>query len=286
MSSATAAVVSAAGAKPPLYAQQDELPALPLPSLAETFEKLLKSVRPLATDEEFEHTESVVRDFEAGVGAKLQAMLEERAADSRNWLEDWWLEFIYLRPRWPIAVWINYLGASLGNDIVPYTMTQVQAAAIMTVHVLKFRTLVVTETLKPETLAGRPLCMDQYSRMFNSCRVPGEESDSIEVFPHDQKHIIVLRNNSLFKVDVVKDDGSTMDISDLLQAFEDCVRISSTPFDIDLKVPTSVLTSEERNVWAKVCKLSVCPVNVKHEQTTNVCRLASISSNWTLTMHA
>jgi len=236
----------------PLYARQDELPPLPLPALESTLEKLLKSVRPLVTDEEYEHTEAVAKDFASGVGAELQRALEERAADSRNWLEDWWLEFIYLRPRWPIAVWINYVGANLADELVPYNLTQVQAAAMMTKHVLKFRHLVVTETLEPEKLAGRPLCMDQFSRMFNSCRVPGEECDVIETYPHDARHIVVMRNNALFAVDVLAADGSTLPDSDLMQAFEDVLRLAATPFEVDAHPAVSVLTSEERHTWAKV----------------------------------
>ncbi len=100
-------------------------------------------MRALATDDEYEHAEAVVSDFVAGVGKDLQEVLVERASGSRSayvlpscemlcycwalyvrrpfkcivdvdWLEEWWEEFIYLRPRWPIAIWINWQGKVYG----------------------------------------------------------------------------------------------------------------------------------------------------------------------------
>lgn len=69
-----------------LYAHQGELQSLPVPPLEDTIAKLLKTVRPHVTDEEFGHTTSVCREFVSGAGKHLQAMLEERAAESRNWV--------------------------------------------------------------------------------------------------------------------------------------------------------------------------------------------------------
>jgi hypothetical protein len=54
--------------------------------LDDTIEKLLKTVRPHVTDDEFSHTESVCREFAAGSGKRLQALLEERASESKNWV--------------------------------------------------------------------------------------------------------------------------------------------------------------------------------------------------------
>ncbi|RYG57546.1 hypothetical protein EON66_00115 [archaeon] len=168
-------------------------------------------------------------------------------------LEDWWLEFIYLRPRWPIAVWMNYLGVNLSDDLAPFSLDQTTAAALMLSQVLKFRQLVVSEELEPETLAGRPLCMDQYTRMFNSCRVPGVECDELRVFEHTARHVVVLRNNRIFSVRVLSDDGRVLPFTDILCALDDVLRASCNLFEIESMPAVSVLTSEDRAVWAKVC---------------------------------
>ena len=59
--------------------------------------------------------------------------------------------------------------------------------------------------MEPETMRGVPLCMNQYSRMFSTCRVPGEEVDNLEQYDNTSKHIAVLANNAIFLMDVVDD---------------------------------------------------------------------------------
>lgn len=77
---------------------QDELPSLPLPSLDHTLELYLKSCEPLSTEEEMEHTRALCEDFKKGVGPELQAFLEEKANEERNWIEEWWETYAYLQP--------------------------------------------------------------------------------------------------------------------------------------------------------------------------------------------
>ena len=87
-------------------------PSIPLPTPSSLPPSLLK---PLLSDEELEHTKSCVNDFQNGVGQKLQAMLQERGAEERNWLEEWWEQFAYLSSRDPVAVHTNYHGVLPGQ---------------------------------------------------------------------------------------------------------------------------------------------------------------------------
>lgn len=77
---------------------QNELPSLPLPDLSSTLEKYLKSVRPLSNDTEYEHTRSLCKEFENGVGQQFQEILQDRAKEERNWIEEWWENYAYLQP--------------------------------------------------------------------------------------------------------------------------------------------------------------------------------------------
>jgi hypothetical protein len=64
---------------------------------------------------------------------------------------------------------------------------------------------------------GRPLCMHTYSRMFNTCVIPGEECDEIRTMPNDAKHILVLRNNSMWTVEVFDENGEELPFADILR---------------------------------------------------------------------
>lgn len=63
-----------------------DLPSLPLPSLKNTLNKYLDTVRPHVSEEEFAHTESLVREFEEGQGKVLHDRLIEKAKQSKNWV--------------------------------------------------------------------------------------------------------------------------------------------------------------------------------------------------------
>lgn len=63
-----------------------DLPSLPLPSLQNTLNKYLDTVRPHVNEEEFAATESLVREFEQGQGRTLHEKLMHKATQSKNWV--------------------------------------------------------------------------------------------------------------------------------------------------------------------------------------------------------
>ncbi|RHY10799.1 hypothetical protein DYB37_001293 [Aphanomyces astaci] len=120
------------------FQYQDELPPLPLPSLEQTIDAYIKSCEPMLSASELEHTKGVCHDFLHGVGPQLQAILEERAGSEKNWIEEWWETFGYMKPRYPSAININWYGVVPGNW-GPREMSQSEAAAIFTVALLQYR---------------------------------------------------------------------------------------------------------------------------------------------------
>lgn len=250
MSGAGSGAGAGGKAKGKLYAHQDSLPSLPVPSLDETLPKFLSTVKPLVTPEEYEHTVSVVDAFKSGVGPQLQKMLEERGESERNWIEEWWEQFAYLQPRYPIAVNINWhcvLPSGWGSTEV----SQVESAAMLSRHLLKVREVLVNETLEPEVMAKQTLCMYQYSRAFNSCRVPGVDADEIVTYPHTMKHIVVLIHDEIYVMDVLDSEGAILSHADLVLGFNLIREAGARTFIRDTDTALSVLTSENRTSWAK-----------------------------------
>ncbi|ETV95542.1 hypothetical protein H310_10986 [Aphanomyces invadans] len=251
---------------------QDELPPLPLPSLEQTIAAYIKSCEPMLTPSELEHTKGVCHDFLHGVGPQLQAILEERAASEKNWLEEWWETFAYMKPRYPSAININWYGVVPGTW-GPREMSQSEAAAIFTVALLQYRKEYLAETIPPEKMMGRPLCMHQYTRFFNSCVIPGEDCDEIEVYEHNQRHIVILRNNCMWVLDVLDEQGNSLALPDLVNAFE-AVRAEATGlFDLERYPPVSVLTSENRTNWAKA-RTYLIQLDARNKQSLEIIQKA------------
>ena len=54
--------------------------------------------------------ELLVKEFEMGLGPRLQRYLGLKWWWSTNYVSDWWEEYVYLRGRAPIMVNSNYYG--------------------------------------------------------------------------------------------------------------------------------------------------------------------------------
>ena len=85
------------------------LPPLPLRSLKDICSIYLESIIPFCTPSELSCATQLVSDFQKkdGVGEKLQQLMEQRAATTANWLEEWWLQLAYLSYRKPLLWYSN-----------------------------------------------------------------------------------------------------------------------------------------------------------------------------------
>jgi len=186
--------------KPLLFSYQNTLPYLPLPSLNDTVDRYLRSVRPLLDDENYTRIEKSAIDFKKTVGKRLQRYLFVKWLISGNYVSDWWEEYVYLRGRSPIMVNSNFYGL----DTLELHLTKIQAAkAGNAIHAaFLYRRELNSEVLKPvmvqETI---PICSRQYERQFNTTRVPGELTDKL-VHYDDSKHVAVYSKGKWYKLKV------------------------------------------------------------------------------------
>ncbi|KAJ8249095.1 hypothetical protein GJAV_G00231120 [Gymnothorax javanicus] len=164
------------GRKPMLYSFQSSLPRLPVPSVKDTMRRYLESARPLMDDVEFKRMEGLAMDFEKTLGPKLQWYLKLKSWWATNYVSDWWEEYIYLRGRGPIMVNSNYYAM----DFLYVFPTSLQAArAGNAIHaIMLYRRMLDRAQIKPIYILDNrvPLCSAQWERMFNTSRIPGEET--------------------------------------------------------------------------------------------------------------
>eukprot|EP01102_Stenamoeba_stenopodia_P022052 TRINITY_DN9060_c0_g1_i2.p1 TRINITY_DN9060_c0_g1~~TRINITY_DN9060_c0_g1_i2.p1 ORF type:complete len:602 (-),score=147.00 TRINITY_DN9060_c0_g1_i2:99-1904(-) len=232
------------------FSNQDSLPPLPVPTLDETCTKYLRSVRPLLTDEEYKRTEIIVQRFQepGGIGQSLQEKLLAKSKQERNWMERWWEDLVYLSPREPNAVFVNYYAAGCEDLPVLGSYSQANAAAAVMLRYIIFKEKIEREELPPETMGGIPLCMNQFTRMFNEARIPGEFIDEIKTFP-GAKHVVVLRHNQMFAFDVYHPNGKRYSPAEMELQLEKVIKIQGDQPITD--PPISMLTGGDRTNWAK-----------------------------------
>ncbi|KAK9249055.1 acyltransferase ChoActase/COT/CPT [Lipomyces tetrasporus] len=181
---------------------QESLPRLPVPTLHETAERYLKSVRPLVSQDQFNSTVKVVQKFisNQGDGPVLQKKLLARSADPnvKNWVYDWWNDAAYLTYRDPVVPYVSYFYGH--KDDKMRTTPAARGAAIVTAA-LEFKNLIDTKELEPEHLKNKPMCMDSYKWMFNASRVAAPQKDYPVKFSSvapENKNIIVIRKNRFY----------------------------------------------------------------------------------------
>uniref|UniRef100_A0A915ERU8 carnitine O-palmitoyltransferase n=1 Tax=Ditylenchus dipsaci TaxID=166011 RepID=A0A915ERU8_9BILA len=227
------------------------LPHLPLPSLDDTLNRHLRSIRPITTDEEYNEMVELTEKFRKGIGRRLQRYLYIKSFLSINYVTDWWEEFVYLRQRSPIMINSNYYGFDTLNETL--TTKQAARAANTTWGALLFRRLIERQEVSPFAVSARspvPFCTMQYSRLFNSCRTPGEETDNFRVWD-DAKHIAVYCNGCWYKLPI-HSGKRLLEPCELQVAFQEIIDKSVDPAPGEEKL--AALTAGERTHWATTRK--------------------------------
>lgn len=234
------------GFSPGLFSFQNSLPSQPVPPLEDTLSRHLDSVRPIMNDEEYNNLVKLTDEFKNTVGPKLQRYLKLKYFWSPNYVSDWWERFIYLRSRASLMLNSNYyaVGPLHGCN----SNNQAARAATMIHCLFRYRKHIDKHLLKPLKLFYvYPLCSSQYTRNFNSTRVPGKEEDVITTVP-ESNYVVVFHKGCFFKVTVVFG-------GDLIQPIDIQIKLKQI-IEYDGKQPgrnediIGYLTAAERGVWA------------------------------------
>jgi carnitine O-acetyltransferase len=223
---------------------QSRLERLPVPDLAETCALYLRLVSPLLTEAELAATRRAVDEFVRvdGQGEQLQQRLlrwSDRAGMD-NWLEPFWDDW-YLCDDTPLVV-----NVSPGFGLAGVGEPQVARAARLLSAAVRFKELVDREQLEPDLENDAPRCMREYSRLLSSSRIPGATRDVLVQSPAG-RHVVVVRDDRFFSLDVLDKDGRTHAVEDLERALQRIVDDVETAGP-----PLGVLTTDSRRAWSRV----------------------------------
>uniref|UniRef100_A0AAV2JMW8 Choline O-acetyltransferase n=1 Tax=Knipowitschia caucasica TaxID=637954 RepID=A0AAV2JMW8_KNICA len=215
------------------------LPKLPLPELSDTLALYLSSMKHLLTEEQFHTTQSLVKQFSApgGVGPLLQQKLQERRDITDNWVNEYWLNDMYLNNRLPLPV---HSSPAMVFPPQPFRAPSDALSCALPVDYARGQ------------LAGTPMCMEQYYRLFTSYRLPGPQRDTLVaqescVMP-EPEHIIVACKNQFFVLDVVI-NFRRLNERDLLTQLQRIAKMADS--EEERLPPVGLLTTDGRSQWAE-----------------------------------
>ncbi|OQS01750.1 choline/Carnitine O-acyltransferase [Achlya hypogyna] len=233
------------------YANQEDLPSLPVPDLEQTARKYLDSVAPFVTPEELRHTTELMNEFVGpnGQAHELHKMLLERAATERNWLADWWEYAGYTSYRAPTAIDINMISGFGSFAELDQPVPQNRRAAEIIRYTAEYHELLLRELVPPETMGRRPMCMNMFKRIFSSCRVPAVPADTYERLdgakPID--HVVVFCRGYPFALRVYDTQRRLLSIGDLERQLQFIARYAQS---FPTKMRVGALTAAQRDEWA------------------------------------
>src|SRR5207249_131363 len=96
------------------------------------------------------------------------------------WLEEWWLEYAYLRTRQPLIPYSNMAGPLPSFDFWPPQVgTRIERTALSLHANLSFWKLLRDAKMRPMVNKGVPWSMDQFKKLFNSVRIPANPMDEL-----------------------------------------------------------------------------------------------------------
>ncbi|TMW61913.1 hypothetical protein Poli38472_010976 [Pythium oligandrum] len=239
-------------ASQPLYRFQKSLPHLPVPSLESTVALYLETIAPLVTPVELENTKKLAAEFlkQGSIGHTLQQRLVQRAKDRHDtsYLAEWWNTGGYLQVRDPVVFNVSYF-FHFADSVHPEQRSNIGRAAGLLRATLAFRQQVVDGSLEPEQLGPKktPVCATAYKYMFNACRIPHREQDSYRIYdPARFQHVVVMRHNKFFKVNVVDAaTGQWLSFEQLCHQLERVVAMAGSK-----ESSVGVLSSQDRDAWA------------------------------------
>ncbi|XP_053197508.1 choline O-acetyltransferase-like [Scomber japonicus] len=233
------------------------LPKVPVPPLKQTLDMYLKCVQHLVKEEQFKKTKAIVEKFGApgGTGEVLQKKLLERRDKTTNWVYDYWLEDMYLNNR--LALPVNSSPVMVfPKQAFRDHKDALRFAARLIRGVLEYKALIDARRLPVEfargQLAGTPMCMEQYNRLFTSYRYPGLKTDTLKVQMNAAssapEHIIVACKNQFFVLDIVA-NSKQLNETEISSQLEKIMKMAENAED--RLPPVGILTSDERTEWAQ-----------------------------------
>lgn len=259
---------------------QYSLPRLPIPKLGLTCGRYLSSVKAILNNDEeaFKQTCKIVNDFRSGDGKRLDLQLRQMDKVNRHtsYISQPWFE-MYLKTRLQLILNFNFFlvfaedhhhlkpAARLSNYVISSIrfMNSLRANSldpeVYHLHPNKTNTDQFRNYLRyfPKQFSfygaymqnAFPLDMSQYSRLFNSTRIPKADSDILLTNHENIRHMIVIKNGHYYKVNILEQDGKLLPaekIASIMKYLCEDLNEPENPYSL------GYFTADKRDRWALI----------------------------------
>jgi aryl carrier-like protein len=234
----------------------EKLPALPVPELKDLIKRHLSYLRAFATEEEYQNTLNLARDFQSpdGMGKRLYDRLQAiKTANPETWYHDLYLRNQYLVRNGSLAPYMSFFFTHPPSRI---QHSQATRAAIVASTVIRYMFRLRRGLLKPRYVNEQPLSMELYRYLFNTCREPRVGVDVMGQYPGNN-YFVVLRRGHVYRVEFEERPDGVQ--SEALEAVFEGI-LEDSPTEVDW---LGMLTADDRISWAKVCTWSMVNPNIR-----------------------
>jgi carnitine O-palmitoyltransferase 2 len=259
---------------------QYSLPRLPIPQLDKTCQRYLSAIKPILNNDEnaYKETQQIVADFRMTDGKRLDAQLRQKNASNRNtsYISKSWFE-MYLKSRLPLILNFNFFLVFTDDQ------KQLKPVARITNYIIssvRFMNTLRSNCLDPEVYhlnpkktntdqfrkylrfvpksfsfygaviqKAFPLDMSQYTRLFNSTRIPKSNCDILQTNIDNIRHIIVIKRGHYYKVNVLDNNGQLLPAEKIAAMMKYLVE---DLHEEENKYPLGYFTADKRDRWATI----------------------------------
>ncbi len=238
-----------------IFSNHGKLPRVPLPSLQESVTNFEQWCAPLLNHEEFAQTLEALSEFASntGPGPLLHEALNEfnQHPGVYSWLDAFW-PARYLGRRVPVSINANFIMLFKEK-----ALTQTEYASFLVERAVQYKLMLDRELLPAVPHRDKPLCTVQNTYLLSTTRIPGLIRDTVrspysesEPGPSEARHILVIHNHRLFRLEVLHEDGSAYDAIAIKAAIQK-IMTSTTDKPI-IQESVGYLTTMHRAEWAQL----------------------------------
>lgn len=238
---------------PATFDADDDLPKVPLPTLAASVQRFLEWCAPLLTADEYARTEDAARELlvPGGTASVLQAELQRFDAGAHSWLDEFWPSR-YLGRRDRIALNANFFFL-----FGPGAPDPCLRAAELATAAIGHKADLDAGTFPPLVNRGVPQSMEQSRHVFSTTRIPGDPQDTVRTpysdawpGPSAERHVVVFSRGRIHRLDVVDPDGALHTVDEIAEGLR-AIR-SAHPDRAGTDEAVGSLTTLARAEWAGV----------------------------------